>query len=57
LLSPKEVSKRGLSVRIHTVVTEIEKTHTDSLKYLKALKIPVVEKILFSRKYKRGLGY
>uniref|UniRef100_A0A7C3J605 DNA ligase n=1 Tax=candidate division WOR-3 bacterium TaxID=2052148 RepID=A0A7C3J605_UNCW3 len=55
LLSPKEVSKRGLSVRIHTVVTEIEKTHTDSLKYLKALKIPVVEKFYLAENIKEVL--
>ncbi|HAF07679.1 MAG: NAD-dependent DNA ligase LigA [bacterium] len=52
LLSPKEVSKRGLSIRIHTVVTEVEKTHSDSLEHLKDLKIPVIEKYYLAKNIK-----
>lgn len=52
LLSPKEVSKRNLSIRIHTVVTEIEKTHIESLKKLQELGIPVVEKYFLAKDIK-----
>ncbi|MEO0281398.1 MAG: NAD-dependent DNA ligase LigA [candidate division WOR-3 bacterium] len=53
LLSPREVSKRNLSIRIHTVVTELEKTHIESLKKLQELGIPVVEKYFFAKDIKQ----
>ncbi|MEJ5307300.1 MAG: NAD-dependent DNA ligase LigA [candidate division WOR-3 bacterium] len=53
LLSPREVSKRNLSIRIHTVITELEKTHIESLKKLQELGIPVVEKYFFAKDIKQ----
>ncbi|MEO0288383.1 MAG: NAD-dependent DNA ligase LigA [candidate division WOR-3 bacterium] len=53
LLSPKEVSKRNLSIRIHTVVTELEKTHIESLEQLKELGIPIVERYFHAKDIKQ----
>jgi len=45
LLSPKEVSKRMLSILFHTVVTPIATTHIETLLELKTLGLPVVNQI------------
>ncbi|MGE3062407.1 MAG: NAD-dependent DNA ligase LigA [bacterium] len=43
LQSAEEVSKRKLSILIHTVVTPIADTHINTLKKLSELKLPVVQ--------------
>lgn len=52
LLSPSEVSKRRLSILIHTVVTPIKETHTETLMELSEMGLPVVRAIAEAR----GIG-
>ncbi len=49
LLAPKEVARRGLSIRIHTVITDLASTHTETLEILKSFGIPIVEKYYIAK--------